>query len=168
MQDGSRWISCRWPIDLRSQALLESLENMLKEHLQQKGLSDMSPKRRFQRKWKINECKRQRAWKGGGREVWAGCQAVSLLSGPLGHSQQRLPSFCLRPEAGTELGPSHLLQTLLIMPYSFPFYAEASITIVTNWTINHSSHPHPRQIRPIHFCQICHQLVGDQQQGAGT
>lgn len=36
-------------------------------------------------------------------EVWDGCQAVSLLSGPLGRSQQRLPYFCLRPQAGTDL-----------------------------------------------------------------
>lgn len=49
---------------------------MLKERLERKGLSDMSPKRQFQRKWKINECKRQRAWRGGGEGAWKGVGRV--------------------------------------------------------------------------------------------
>lgn len=98
------------------------------------------------RKLKINENERLRGC-GEWGEAWAQCQAGSLLSAHWGGHSSGLHLFVcipgLAPSGDLKLWP----QTRLIMPHATEHYTEAFITIVTNWTINHST-PHPGLIHP--------------------
>ncbi len=128
-----------WPTGLRLWSRV--LKTCLKSTYSKRACLTWVQKR-FQRKWKINECKRQRAWRGGQRGVGR-VPGRQLTVGPFGPLTAAASIFLFASRGWHRAQAESLTTNTIDHAIFFPVLCRGHYYHRDHWTINHSHPPHP-------------------------